>query len=120
MNVRALLETTNTQGQPVTLRATDWLDSETSERELQSLYEAFTASFSEALSQVTKELGAPLHTFAEGRSWLASWYPEAFQFAGWPYKDGILMLAAEHHDRETPIVLHFGYVPQEEIDARSE
>lgn len=120
MNIKALLEAAKTKSEPVTLRATDWLDRETTEQELQSLYEEFTAWFGEALSQITEELGAPLHTIAESRSWLVSWYPEAFQFAAWPYMDGILMLAAEHHDRETPIVLHFGYLPQEDIDARSE
>jgi len=119
MNINALIEAAKAQDEPVTLRATDWLASETTERELQRLYEEFTGAFSEALSQVSKELGAPLRTFAEDHSWLVSWYPEAFQFAGWPYKDGILMLAAEQHDRETPIILHLGYVPQEEIDARS-
>lgn len=101
------------------LEHTGWLD-ESSPEELDELYDSYREKFKEALDAVRTELGDPGYVLPEDAEWFSEWYPEAFAAAAWKVNDGWLCLAAEHHDRETPISLLVRSLTTQELDELAE
>ena len=79
----------------------------------------FESRFEQALSLASERFGQPAYDDRSARATVDEWYPEAIRFAGWTYRDGLVFLAVEQHDRETPIALLVGSVTQSEIDELS-
>jgi hypothetical protein len=121
MNHNDILRTVLVEGSdPVILQTSGWLSHELSADELESKYENFNHSFQEAVGQFTEILGAPVRTHTQDHAWLASWYPEAMQFAAWKSEAGLIALALEHQDREAPILLLVSHLTEQEIAERME
>ena len=72
--------------------------------------------YQQALSRARELLGKPAYDDRSARATVDEWYPEAIRFACWFHRDGLVFLALEHHDRETPIGLLVGYITQREIE----
>jgi hypothetical protein len=102
-------------GEPKSIAETDWLE-DVSDKELQKLYRSFEKRHAEVLKAVTALAGKPdldldaVNAFA----------PEAFVAAGWSRGDRVLVLAAVHHDQETPVALQIWSLTREEITELSE
>jgi hypothetical protein len=100
------------------LAASDWL-TDVDVDEVEALEVDFEARFEQALARARQRLGLPAYDDESARDTVDEWYPEASRFAGWPHQDGLVFLALEHHDRDTPIGLLVGYATQDEIDELS-
>jgi hypothetical protein len=100
--IRRLLDTAESTQD--SLEHTDWLEGTTPET-LEKLYVLYAAKFQDALVQLTAALGAPERTLPHDSRWFSGWYPEAFAGAAWWRKGKLVCLAAEHHDKETPVAL---------------
>ncbi|MCX7423542.1 MAG: hypothetical protein NT013_28960 [Planctomycetia bacterium] len=101
------------------LEHTGWLDELTPE-ELEELYASYREKFRGALQTVRAEFGDPSYSLPANTDWFSQWYPEAFAAAAWKIKGGWLCLAAEHHDRETPISLLVRSLSPQELDELAE
>jgi hypothetical protein len=88
------------------LESTGWLD-EASDEIIYSHHLAFTESAKVVTKKIAYLVGPPSY-LSNDTNYFDSWYPEAFYAAGWEIGDKILFVAAEHHDRETPISLLVG------------
>jgi hypothetical protein len=102
-------------GKPKILAETDWLEG-VGGKALEALYRTFEKRHAEALKALTALAGKPdldieaVNAFA----------PEAFAAAGWTRGDRVLVLAALHHDQETPVALQLWSLTREEITELSE
>ena len=86
------------------LSQTGWRDDSTDE-ELQALYRDYDARYADALRELVMLLGEPQKRRPSDAAWFGSWYPEAFAAAAWSSNGKWICLAAEHADRETPVIL---------------
>jgi hypothetical protein len=102
-------------GKPKSLAETDWLE-DVSEKELRALYRTFEKRHGEAVKALSALVGkADLDLEA-----VQAFAPEAFAAAGWTRGDRVLVLAALHHDQETPVALQLWSLTREEITELSE
>lgn len=90
------------------LKETGWL-TDTPTNDLQKIYEEFRQEFRVWLGRLSDRLGQPDFTRTSDRELAEDIYPEAFELAGWKSDGGYRLLAATHHDRETPVLLSFGF-----------
>jgi hypothetical protein len=84
--------------------------------EVEAVQVDFESLYEQALSRACERLGKPAYDDRSARAAVDEWYPEAIRFAGWTHRDGLVFLALEQHDRETPIALLVGAVTRDEID----
>jgi hypothetical protein len=119
-NVRGTLDAVMASPSPVQvyLAHTDWLNDRDID-EIEALESEFEEQFDLQLAAAQAHLGPPAYDDRADRDAIDAWYPEALRFAGWRHRDGLVFLALEHHDRETPIALLVGFVTQGEIDELS-
>jgi hypothetical protein len=108
----------STSATQVDLGHTDWLNDRQID-EIEALESEYEAAFERHLSEARERFGPPVLDDRSDRDAVDAWYAEALRFAGWPHRDGLVFLALEHHDRETPIALLVGYVSHGEIVERS-
>lgn len=96
------------------LAHTEWL-SDVSPDQLEGIYREYSAHYTKAKSQIEDLIGPPSYRLPEDRTWFGQWYPEAFAASTWVFGDRIICLAAEHQDREAPVVLAIRSYTHEEI-----
>ena len=100
------------------LAASDWL-MDVDIDDVEAIEADFEARFEQALSRVRQVLGQPAFDDESDREAVDAWYAEAIRLAAWRHRDGLVFLAVEHHDRDTPVGLLVGYATQDEIDELS-
>ena len=102
----------------VSLANSGWLYDRTIDQ-IEALESDYEEQYERHLAQAHRQLGPPAYDDGSDRDAVDAWYPEAVRFAGWSHRDGLIFLALEHHDRETPVALLVGYASQDDIDERS-
>lgn len=100
------------------LAASDWLMDVDSD-DVEAMEGDFDVRFEQALIRAMERLGQPAYDDRSARATVNEWYPEAIRFGCWIHRDGIVFLALEQSDSDTPIGLLVGYVTQDEIDELS-
>ena len=90
------------------IESTDWLE-DIAESEIERLYTEYCEKAQNLIDEVSETKGHPTF-FTKNDDFFKDWYPEAFFAAAWQEDDKYLFVAAEHHDRETPISLVLGAV----------
>jgi hypothetical protein len=107
---------TNEQDVQQALASTDWLPCNSAE-DLNWHYTDYRKRAGEVEHDITELLGPPRWRYKEDRTWFGTWYPEAFAGAVWWYADRWLCLAAEHADRETPVILQLRLITEAALNA---
>ena len=87
--------------------------------EVETIEANFEPRVEQALLRARERLGQPDYDDRSARSTVDEWYPEAIRLACWTHRDGLVFLAMEQSDSDTPIGLLVGYVTQDEIDELS-
>ncbi len=100
---------------PEYLDQTGWLEG-SSPAEIDQLHAAFREKFPAARRKVEAQLGDPERVLPGDAEWFSTWYPEAFAAAAWRLDGKWLCVAAEHHDRKTPIALLVRAVTERQIE----
>jgi hypothetical protein len=100
------------------LATTDWLG-EHDLVDIERLEADLVAQFEESLAALVSRLGPFEYDDRSDRAAVDAWYPEALRFACWRHDGGLLFLALEWHDRETPIGLLVGFATQDDVRERS-
>jgi hypothetical protein len=98
------------------LSHTEWLE-DASDVVLEAIYADYRSRAQEARRELEVILGPPAKTVSSNREWFEAWYPEAFEGAAWRHGRRWVCIAAEHADRETPVLLQLRSITPEALDA---
>jgi hypothetical protein len=100
---------------PEILQSTGWID-EGQISNLESIHQEYANLAQLKINSISSLIGSPKYYSRDG-DFFSNWYPEAFYAAAWEIEDKILYLAAEQHDKETPVSMVLGAASRRQINA---
>lgn len=102
----------NGEEEPVEIRDHEFADDAAAHDDaaIERLYTEFGAECKKLQAELTRTFGKPSETGQEDGEIVP--HNGVFQFAAWEVEDQYLFVAASHEDRELPILLTIGTVPQ--------
>ena len=103
--------------EPHYLASTGWLP-DAPPQELEG-YEEYSSRHAAARVELERLIGPAERSLPDDAEWFQAWYPEAFAAAVWRREGKYVCLAAEHHDKETPISLALFCLTEAELAERT-